>query len=119
MSRLRFPVELGPRRAIRFAVQDGEAVPPDHAPAWKEAFTAIDSDLHAIDHGGRLIRVGGWRQARTVQVSTPGLDEITSEGVCADPFHPLPSRLIDVRARGFARSFDASAPGLQNRPHRW
>ncbi len=59
----------------------------------------LDATQHirAVGHDGRVTGDGLQRSLR-VQVSAPGLYEINFEGLTGDLYHPIPPRLVDVRA---------------------
>ena len=90
--------ELWPLCSIRFELRDGGAPLPPEDEIWGELRRAGSQAIRAVDHEGRLTGVDGYAKERIVEVSAPGVYEVHFEGVGADRFHPLPPRLIDVRA---------------------
>lgn len=54
-------------------------------------------DIRAVDHEGRVTG-GGLQRDMQVEVSAPGAYEIHFEGVTGDRYHPIRSRLVEVRA---------------------
>ena len=57
----------------------------------------VSKDIRAVDHEGRVTS-DGLQTNMYVAVSAPGLYEISFERVTGDRFHPIPPRLIEVRA---------------------
>ena len=85
-------LELGPRYAIRFEFRENEEAPP---PGDEFYYGAIPS-VRAVEHGGQVTRNWWWNN-REIEVSAPGVCEVSFEGVGEDRFHPIPPRLVDVR----------------------
>ncbi len=84
--------ELAPVYAMRFEFrEDGTALPT--GPQGLHT----TRDIRAVDHEGRVTD-GGLQRDMVVEVSAPGVYEISFEGVTGDRYHPIPPRLVDVRA---------------------
>ncbi len=84
--------EFAPVYAMRFEFrEDGTALP-----TGPQGLHTTE-DIRAVDHEGRVTD-GGLQRDMLVEVSAPGLYEISFERIDADRYHPLPPRLVDVRA---------------------
>jgi hypothetical protein len=86
-------LELAPDYAIRFEFRvDGAALPRDDG-VWE----GVTQGIRAVGHEGR---VSGNRlpSERLVNVSAPGIYEVSFEGIGTDRFLPTQPRLVDVRA---------------------
>jgi hypothetical protein len=77
---------------IRIEFRDGGGALPRDDGIW----VGLSQGIRAVDHEGPVtVR---HLQSRLVEVSAPGLYEISFEGIGADRFLPIPTRLVDVRA---------------------
>ena len=56
-----------------------------------------EKDIRAVEHEGRVID-GGLQRDMVVEVSAPGAYEIRFDRLDADRYHPVPPRVVDVRA---------------------
>ena len=65
-------------------------------PIWGELHRP--QNLRAVDQEGLPPSLSRVAEERLVEVSAPGLYEISFEGVGADRFLPITPRLVDVRA---------------------
>ncbi|MEM9383027.1 MAG: hypothetical protein AAGB93_23965, partial [Planctomycetota bacterium] len=74
---------------VEFRV-DGAALPHEDV-----LFHALSRCFRPVGHDGR---VGGMYPYSLLQASAPGLYEIDFDGVGADRFRPIPSRLVEVTA---------------------
>ncbi len=88
--------EFEPVYAFRIELREGGVVVPGFDPIWGELLRP--QNLRAVDHDGLPTSLGRFAEKRLVEVSAPGLYEVSFEGVGADRFHPIPPRLVDVRA---------------------
>ncbi len=84
--------ELAPVYAMHFEFREGGAALPVGDPGMY-----VMQNIRAVDHEGRVTGDGLQTNMR-VTVSAPGLYEISFEGIDADRYHPIPLRLVDVRA---------------------
>ncbi|MEE8218779.1 MAG: hypothetical protein V3S03_07405, partial [Vicinamibacteria bacterium] len=84
--------EFAPVYALRFEFrEDGTALPTGPQGVH------TTRDIRAVDHEGRVTD-GGLQRDMVVEVSAPGLYEISFEGISADRYHPIPPRRVTVRA---------------------
>ena len=84
--------EFAPVYAMLFEVrEDGTALPTGH-----QGFLTT-RDIRAVNHEGRVTD-GGLKRDMRVEVSESGIYEIKFEGVTGDSFHPIPPRLVNMRA---------------------
>ena len=86
-------LELGPRYAIRFEFRENEEAPP---PGDELYYGAIPS-VRAVEHGGQVTRNWWWNN-REIEVSAPGVYEVSFEDVVAHRFQSIPPRRVTVRA---------------------
>jgi hypothetical protein len=85
-------LELAPVYAMRFEFREGGIALPVGDPGMY-----VMQNIRAVGHEGRVTRDGLQSNMR-VEVSAPGLYEISFEGIDADRYHPIAPRLVDVRA---------------------
>ncbi len=87
--------ELAPVYALRFEFRAGGAALPSADPSqnWP-----LSQGIRAVDHEGRVYSNKKVAKGRLVEVSAPGVYEVSFEGVGADRFLPIPPRRVDVRA---------------------
>ena len=84
--------ELAPVYALRFEFrEDGTALPT--GPQGMHT----TQDIRAVGHEGRVTD-GGLQRDMIVEVSAPGLYEISFDRIDAERYHTVPPRLVDVRA---------------------
>lgn len=84
--------EFAPVYALRFEFrEDGTALPTG------PQGMSTTRDIRAVGHEGRVTD-GGLQRDMRVEVSAPGLYEISFEGVTGERFLPIPPRRVDVRA---------------------
>ncbi|MEM7199776.1 MAG: hypothetical protein AAF628_05890 [Planctomycetota bacterium] len=84
--------EFAPVYAMRFEFrEDGIALPT--GPQGLHT----TRDIRAVDHEGRVTD-GGLQRDMVVELSAPGLYEISFERIDAERYHPIPPRRVDVRA---------------------
>ncbi len=85
--------EFEPVYAIRFEFRDGEAV----LPRGDSIYWRLAGGIRAVDHDGRMTNHLLYIE-KLVEVSAPGVYEVSFEGVGADRFLPILPRRVDVRA---------------------
>ena len=84
--------ELAPVYAMRFEFrEDGTALPT--GPQGLQT----TRDIRAVDHEGRVTD-GGLQRDMRVDVSAPGVYEISFDGLDAGRYYPIPPRRVEVRA---------------------
>jgi hypothetical protein len=84
--------EFAPVYAMRFEFrEDGTALP-----TGPQGLHTTE-DIRAVDHEGRVTD-GGLQRDMIVEVSAPGLYEISFERIDVDLYQPIPPRRVDVRA---------------------
>ncbi len=84
--------EFAPVHAMRFEFRaDGTVLPTG------PMGLLTSRDIRAVDHEGRVTD-GGLQRDMIVEVSAAGLYEIRFDGIDKDRYHPIPPRLVDVRA---------------------
>ncbi len=87
--------ELAPACRIRFELRVDGAAPRLSDEIWNWMHYGTLKSVRAVDHEGRSLgRAGEW----VAEVSAPGVYEIDFEGFTKDRFHPIPPRLVAVRA---------------------
>ena len=85
-------LELGPRHAIRFEYREnGEA-----APRGDDIYWGSIPRVRAVDHGGHVTNEG-FSGNRIMEVSAPGVYEVSFEDVTAHSFQSIPPRRVTVR----------------------
>ncbi len=85
--------ELAPACTLRIEFRvDGAPLPRDDG-----IFAGLSTVIRAVDHEGRPTNRRLYSD-KLVDVSAPGLYEVSFEGVGVDRYHPIPPRLVDVRA---------------------
>ncbi len=88
-------LEVGPACRIRFEFRVDGAAPRLSDGIWDWMHYGTLKSVRAVDHKGRSRgRVG----EQLTEVSAPGVYEISFEGLTEGRFHPIPPRLVDVRA---------------------
>ena len=88
-------IELAAPCRIRFDIRIDGTAPELSDGIWEWVHYGTLESIYAVDHAGRSRgRVG----KQTTEVSAPGLYEISFDGLTKDRFHPIPPRLVDVRA---------------------
>ena len=87
-------LEVGPAYLIRFEFRvDGAALRgPEGLREWVRY--GASQAVRAVGHEGRAL---GAVAEQVVEVTAPGVYEVSFEGVGGDRFHPIPPRLVDVR----------------------
>jgi hypothetical protein len=88
-------LELAPPCRIRFEFRVDGAAPRLSDGIWDWMHYGTLKSVRAVDHEGRCRGRAGERVA---EVSAPGVYEIDFEGLTKDRFHPIPPRLVSVRA---------------------
>ena len=86
--------ELEPTYAIRFEFRDSGAVLPRDDAVYH---FQLSQGIRAVDHEGQ-VTANSLQSDRLLEVSAPGLYDISFEGVGTDRFQPVPARRVDVRA---------------------
>ena len=86
-------LELKPVYTIRFEFREGGAALP-----WGDGVGfGMGQSVRAVGHEGRVTN-NLLQNGRGVEVSAPGVYEISFESVDADRFLPIPPRRVDVRS---------------------
>jgi hypothetical protein len=85
--------EFEPVYAIRFELREGGAALRRLDGIWREVRST--KNIRAVDHEGR---VTNFNKFGLVEVSAPGVYEVSFEGVGADRFLPIMPRRVTVRA---------------------
>ena len=77
---------------MRFEFRDdGAALPRDD-----QVGVHVSRDIRAIGHKGRVTG-DGMQTTMHVDVSAPGLYEISFKSVGGDRYHPIPPRRVEIR----------------------
>lgn len=84
--------ELEPVYAMRFEFREDGVTLPVGDPGMY-----VTQNIRAVGHEGRVTS-DGLQTSMRVAVSEPGVYEIRFDGLDPDLYHPMPSRLVDVRA---------------------
>ncbi len=87
--------ELPPACLIRFEFRIDGAAPQLSDGIWEWMHYGTLESVRAVDHGGHC---RGRTGERVAEVSAPGAYEIEFEALTQDRFHPIPPRLVTVRA---------------------
>ncbi len=82
--------ELAPICALRFEFRDGEVA----LPRSDQIHAGLSRGIRAVDHDGRATAVS----ELVVELSLPGVYEISFDGIGADRFDPIPPRRVSVRS---------------------
>ncbi|MEM7164544.1 MAG: sigma-70 family RNA polymerase sigma factor [Planctomycetota bacterium] len=84
-------LKLRPAYAMRFEFrEDGVALPVGDPGMY------VMRNIRPIDHDGRVLR-DGLQSNMLVEVSAPGVYEVSFKDIDADKYHPVPPRRVDVR----------------------
>ena len=85
-------LELAPTCAIRFEFRDGGAALSRGDAVYN---FQLERGIRAVDHEG-AVTSNYLHAARYVEVSAPGVYEVSFEGVGKGRFHPIPPQRFDV-----------------------
>ena len=84
--------EVAPVYAIRFGFRVGDAALSRDDDLW----VGLSQGIGTVDHEGR-VTFNKLQSDRLVEVSGPGVYEVSFEGIGADRFLPITARRVDVQ----------------------
>jgi hypothetical protein len=88
--------EFEPVYAIHFEFREGGAALQRFDGIWDKLSGAMSQGIRAVDHEGRVTNINKFAKDRLVEVSAPGVYEVSFEGVGADRFLPIMPRRVSV-----------------------